>query len=91
LISPSSAVPPSRPVCKLGPRRCRLRRPGSPPSRSLGRGQGPAAPLPRCHSKYQFYPIEMGASPTSPGGEPLVISGYGYPAGRMVEKSGDES
>ena len=37
------------------------------------------------HGKYQFYPSEMGGSPTSPGTEHLVIFGHGYPASRMEE------
>ena len=45
----------------------------------------------RWHEKYQFHPSEMGGSPTSPGGAPLILSRHGYPACRMVEKSGDES
>jgi len=45
----------------------------------------------RPHREYQFHPTKMGSSPTSPGGEPLVISRHGYLASRMVENSGDGS
>jgi hypothetical protein len=45
-----------------------------------GTGMRANSPLRTWHLKYQLHPVEMGGSPTSAGGGPLVNSNGHYPA-----------